>query len=108
MAQSGRVRIHVTDVYGAVVPGAEASLLGVDDQPTRTAYANEAEEIEFSELPMGDSRFSVRRPGFNNLRLTVTIRNADEMKVQAQLEVAYIVGEVVIPRPKRHWWQMFR
>lgn len=53
MAQSGRVRILVTDVSGAVIPGAVAFLLAEDGKPTRTAYADEAGEIEFSELPMG-------------------------------------------------------
>ncbi|HSR09521.1 MAG TPA: carboxypeptidase-like regulatory domain-containing protein [Bryobacteraceae bacterium] len=108
MAQPGRVRIRVTDASGAVIPGAVASLLGEDGKPTRTAYANEAGEIEFSDLPMGNSRFVVQRPGFKNLPLTVTLRNTDEVKVQAQLEGAFFVGEIVTRRPKRHWWQIFR
>jgi len=58
MAQSGSVRICVIDLTGAVIPSAEASLLGGDGKPIRTAYANEAGEIEFADLPMGDSRLA--------------------------------------------------
>lgn len=108
MAQSGRVRIRVTDVTGAVVPGAVAFLLGEDGKPTRTAYADEAGEIEFSELPMGDSRFNARRRGFKDLPLTVTVRNGDEMKVEAQLEVGSMGGAATALPPKHHWWQIFR
>lgn len=108
MAQSGRIRIRVTDVTGAVVPDSVASLLGEDGKPIRTAYANETGEIEFADLPMGNSRFIVQRPGFKRLPLTVTVRSGDEIKVQAQLEVNVIVGEVVTLRPKRRWWQIFR
>ena len=107
MAQSGRVRIRVTDLTGAVIPDAAAALLGEGDKPVRTAYANEAGEIEFADLAMGNSRFIVQRRGFKNLPLTVTVRNGDEMKVEAQLEVAS-QGVVVPVRPKRHWWQIFR
>jgi hypothetical protein len=95
MAQSGRVRIRVTDVTGAVVPGSVASLLGEDGKPIQTAYSNETGEIEFADLPMGNSRFVVQRSGFKSLPLTVTVRSGDEIKVQAQLEVNVIVGEVV-------------
>jgi uncharacterized surface anchored protein len=108
MAQSGRVRIRVTDLTGAVIPDAVARLLGEDGKPIRTAYANEAGEIEFADLPMGDSRLVVGRPGFKTLPLTVTVRNGDEMKVQAQLEIASMGGAAVIQEPKRHWWQIFR
>lgn len=107
MAQSGRVRIRVTDLTGAIIPDAVAALLGEDDKPIRIAHANEAGEIEFTGLPRGDSRFFVQRPGFKNLPLTVTVRNTDEVKVQAQLEVA-TMGDTVLVRPKRHWWQIFR
>src|SRR5579862_122296 len=92
MAQAGRVRIRVTDPMDAVIPTAEASLLGPDNKPTRTEKANEAGEIVIADLPLGDCRLAVFAPGFSARRLTVTVRGGDELKVEARLEVG-IVGE---------------
>ena len=89
-AQTGRVRIRVTDATGAGVPRAEVSLLDADDKPTRTVGANEAGEVIWTDLPLGDAHFVVIVPGFNSLRLAVTIRNANEQTVEARLEVAFI------------------
>ncbi len=99
MAQTGRVRIRVTDSSGTLkIPEAEASLMGKDDKPTLTAHANEAGEIVLSGLPIGDSRISVSCQGFNSLPLTVTIRNADELKIDAMLQLGS-VGTVVNVEP---------
>jgi hypothetical protein len=109
MAQSGRVRIRVTDPAGAVIPGAEVSLLGPDDKPTRTEQSNEEGEVIFTDLSIGDSRLVVKRLGFRDLALTATVRNSEEVRVDAKLEVA-VMGEflrIVPPRPKRHWWHIF-
>jgi len=59
MAQSGRVRIIVTDTTGAVIPTAEASLLGSENTRLRTEHANERGEIVFGDLPLGNCRFTV-------------------------------------------------
>lgn len=114
MAQSGRVRIRVIDPAGAVVPGAEVSLLGTDGEPIRVAKVNEIGEVVFTDLPIGDSRLLVNRQGFRNLPLTVTVLKSQEVSVNAKLEIAVwgvdIMGEVapVVPqRPKRHWWHIF-
>ncbi len=108
MAQTGRVRIRVTDPSGAVVPGAVGSLLGTEDKPKKTA--NEAGEIVFTDLPFGDCRFTIATPGFKTRALTVTIRNGDEVKIEAVLDLGVsnmgvIVEEVPVestrrPRPK--------
>jgi Carboxypeptidase regulatory-like domain len=107
MAQTGRVRIRVTDATGAVVPGAVASLLGADDKPVRTAQSDGMGEIEFGDLPFGDCRFTVATPGFQTRRLTVTIRNGDEVKIEATLEIAFM-GEVVMVGKRRRRWLFFR
>jgi hypothetical protein len=108
MAQTGRVRIRVTDSTGAIIPRTQASLLGRDDEPTQTAQANDAGEIVFTGLPFGDCRFMLAEQGFNTRRLTVTVRNGDEVKVQAVLEVA-LVGEFVTVKKRSRWhWLIFR
>jgi len=128
MAQSGRVRIRVTDATGAAIPGAEASLLGADGEPERTERADEMGEVTWTDLPFGESKISVTSLGFATRRLVVMVRNSDELKVDAQLEVGTNGGatllapdpsplvahldprpQVTRPRhPKRHWWHIFR
>jgi hypothetical protein len=108
MAQSGRVRIRVTDGAGAVVPGAEVSLLGPDNQPTRTEKTNGAGEIVFQDLPVGDARFTIVEQGFQIRRLTVTIRNGDEVKIETTLDVG-LVGEFVTVKRRSRWrWLILR
>ena len=106
MAQSGRVRIRVTDATGAVVPEAGASLLGPGNKPTRSERANEKGEIVFVDLPFGDSHFTVECPGFQTNRVTATLKNGNELQIETRLQVG-TVGEYVIVR-KRKWWQIFR
>ncbi len=87
MAQSGRVRIRVTDISGAVIPRAKVTLLGAGDKPLRTEQADEMGEIVWTDLPFGESKISVTSQGFATRRLVVTVRNSEEVKVDTQLEV---------------------
>jgi len=96
MAQSGRVRIRVTDASGTVIPQAQASLIGGDGKPTLTVSANEVGEIVLTDLPIGESRLRVSRPGFKSLALTLTVQNSDELKVDAKLEVGAVGGAVQV------------
>lgn len=104
-AQTGRVRIRVTDRTGTVIKTARVSLLGANGQPVRQLEADQVGEAVWTDLPLGDSHFTVTSPGFILLRLTVMIRNADEQIVDARLEG--FVGEIV-PVKRRRWWQIFR
>jgi hypothetical protein len=73
------------------------SLLGPNNTPTRTEETDDRGEIVFTDLPLGDSRFAVAMWGFNTRRLTVIVRNGDELKVEAGIEIGF-VGEVVTVR----------
>ena len=53
MAQSGRVRIRVTDASGTLIQDAEAYMTGKDHKLILTR-ANEAGEIALANLPIGD------------------------------------------------------
>jgi uncharacterized surface anchored protein len=108
MAQSGRVRIRVTDVTGAVISGAQVSQVGSDRMPIQTATSDSSGEAVFANLPMGDCRFVAASPGFVQRNLTVFISDTDEMKVETTLEISVMVGEVVMIGRKRRWWLFFR
>jgi hypothetical protein len=86
MAQSGRVRIRVIDPTGAVLRNAEASVLGKDEKSILAGRTNKDGEIVLAGLPIGNSRITVTCQGFKNLRLIVTIQNADEIEVEAKLK----------------------
>jgi hypothetical protein len=85
--QTGRVRIHVTDPTGDVIPLAEVSLLGADSQPVRTAKTSNAGEIVWPDLPLGDYLFLVSMPGFTRRQVTVTIRNGEEQMIDVWLPI---------------------
>jgi len=104
MAQSGRVRIRVTDPTGAVIPGAEASLFGTDNQPKLIMKADDLGEIVLTDLPIGDSRVIVSCRGFSSLPLTVTVRNSDEVKVEARLVLGTMGTMVKVERKRKRWW----
>ena len=62
-AQTGLVRIRVTDSLGSVIPAATVALLGTDDQPIRTEVANDAGESVWTDLPLGFYRLRATAPG---------------------------------------------
>jgi len=107
IAQSGRVRIRVTDATGSVLPSAEATRLGTDDKPMDYMRANERGEVVWTGLPMGVCQFAVWSPGFNTYRISVIIKNADEIQAYAQLELGTLGSFVEIVNKKRQRWWIF-
>jgi len=105
LAQSGRVRFRVTDETGAVVQGAEISLLNKENEASLTLHADSAGTAVFTGLPMGVARFTVASPGFPTIPVTVTISSSKEVKVWATLRLPP-VGEVISApaRKRRGWW----
>ena len=97
MAQTGRLRIRVTDATGAALAGmAEVSLLSNDGTATSRARTNEIGEVRFEDLPIGDIRILVTCEGFISLSLTRTLLNTDESTLVVPLKVgAAIMGGAV-------------
>ena len=86
-AQTGSVRIRVTDWQAARVVGSSAALLGSNGKPTRTVQSNVAGEIVFSDLPMGNYRIVVSANGFKKQRVKVTLPSSEEKLVEVRLDV---------------------
>ena len=99
MAQSGRVRVRVTDATGGGVFGAEVSLLASDGNPQRTETADASGEVVLTDLPIGNLALRITSRGFNSRLMTVTVRGPEELRVDAKLEVGF-VGEVVEVDPR--------
>jgi Carboxypeptidase regulatory-like domain len=107
LAQSGRVRFRVSDQTGALVPGAEISLLDKENEVSLTLHADNAGAAVFTGLPWGVARFTVASPGFPTIPVTVTISSGREVKVWATLRFP-VVGEVIaVPARKRRGWWIF-
>ena len=105
MAQSGRVRIRVTDATGKVISGAEASLSGANGNAISTGHSDEAGEIVLTGIPFGDSQIRVTHPGFKPfLLIGIPILNADELKLEFKLEVGEPNIDVFPEKKRKHWW----
>ena len=84
-AQTGSVRIQVTDPKGALVTRANVSLADSWNRVIRTLSTNDAGEILWTNVPLGRSYFSVNVPGFNILRIALTVCDSREQHIQAKL-----------------------
>jgi hypothetical protein len=104
MAQSGGVRILVTDTMGAAIPDAVASLSDKNGNIQLNGRSNEAGEIVLTGVPVGTYQIRVTRPGFKTHEFVgIPIVNADELRLDVKLEVAIIMGVVSYKKLKR-WW----
>ncbi len=131
-AQTGSARIRVADATGAAIPEAKVSLVDGLDGTVGTLSTDDAGEVLWTDLPLGDAHFFASARGFRHGGITVTIRTGDGQKVAMVLEVAPIEAQPdlktiqmpysdkldLLPEPsppppqpkpaKRHWWQIFR
>jgi len=82
-------------------------LLDAHDKRLRTVRADALGEIAFTDLPVGDSRFLINATGFNRRLLTLTVRNSDELQIDATLDIGTSGTFVDVPPPKakkhRRW-----
>jgi hypothetical protein len=89
-AQTGRVRVRVTDPIGTPVAEAEVSLLGVAGKAVQTSLSDKTGEAVFEGLPMGDVAFAVSATGFKTRSSTVRLRSGDDVKVEVRLDLGAV------------------
>ena len=105
LAKSGRVRFRVTDQTGALVQGAEISLLNKESEATLILQSDNAGIAVFTGLPMGVARFTVASPGFPTIPVTVTISGGREVKVWTTLRLPVVGETIALPaRKSKGWW----
>jgi len=95
---TGRVRIQIKDATGMAIAAAQGSILDAAGKPTRTVPANSAGEVVFTDLPLGDCGFVVWSIGFENRRVYLSLRSADEVQIQTTLEVGTAGTVIRVPR----------
>lgn len=105
VAQTGAVRIRVTDPSGSAISEATVSLINNGDRSLRTLSTNDAGEVLWTDLPLGDAHFFASATGFSLRRLRTTIRDGDEQNIAVSLEVAPLedvpdVETIQMPSPQ--------
>ncbi|HZD45700.1 MAG TPA: carboxypeptidase-like regulatory domain-containing protein [Acidobacteriaceae bacterium] len=87
-AQTARevsLTIRVTDVTGAVIPGAHIAL--IRDEATKIQMEAETDDNGYAGLSVkpGSYRFSVTMPGFSNWHKQIDVRGAAPQKIEVEL-----------------------
>ncbi|MBM3739726.1 MAG: carboxypeptidase regulatory-like domain-containing protein [Acidobacteria bacterium] len=96
-AQSGTIVGTVTDQAGAVVPGANVTLVNEGTQFTRAAPSNANGQYVASSVPTGAYTITVEQPGFQKLvRSGVRLTAADTLTVDLQLSIGNVQETVQV------------
>jgi Carboxypeptidase regulatory-like domain len=87
-AQTGALRVRVTDPTGARVPRATVSVRGSHEKIIRQEETDGSGEIVLTELPMGECAVSVIKGGFLTVRRKALIRSAEEERLEVRLQLS--------------------
>jgi hypothetical protein len=99
----GSISGTVTDPTGAVVPGAQVTLLNTDQGLTLTGTSNGAGQYTFSPVRIGHYSVSVAAPGFsttNQQNLQVTVGLSLQVNVQLKTGAATETVQVTTAPPE--------
>ena len=91
----------VTDVSGAVVPGASIELFDFSSNKVqvaiiRTAKTNGSGEFSFSSLPAGAYRVQMSMPGFKAVARGIVVQARDRAVISATLDVGAVTQAVEV------------
>lgn len=83
-------------------PVAKASIAVLDseDKAIQCVETEQSGEAVVTGLPLGDSRFAITSPGFVKRRITLTVHNGKEVKVQVHISVP-ITGTIIEIKPRK-------
>jgi hypothetical protein len=101
-AAPGRVSGTVTDAANAVVLDAAVSLLGANGAILRTVRTDAEGKFSFDSLPAAVYVVSIDKPGFTNLRRTISVASEGQTTVDAQLAVSALQTEVTVSAEAGH------
>jgi len=77
----------VTDLTGAVIPGATVEVRETSSGKTRTAKTNAAGQFSLSGLPAGDYKVQLAVPGFKSISREFTVHARDRAVLSVVLDV---------------------
>ncbi|PYU35193.1 MAG: TonB-dependent receptor, partial [Acidobacteria bacterium] len=87
----------VTDESAAVVPGATVSARNLETEAQRTASTDAGGHYRFTELPVGEYEFGVKRAGFQRaVRAGIHLAVGQEATVDFTLKVGEVQQEITV------------
>ncbi|MBI2955813.1 MAG: TonB-dependent receptor [Acidobacteria bacterium] len=96
-ATTGNIEGYVYDPSGAVVPGAQVSLVHVETGITRSATSDDGGHYAFLNVPTGRYELTFVREGFADLkRGGIVVRVGDRLTLDVNLELSAVKTEVVV------------
>jgi hypothetical protein len=107
---SCRLDVKVTDVTGAVVPGAAVELTS-GSAPQEPLHAKTGTDGSVSlDVPAGQHTLKVESPGFATKTVAMSCDKAVPLRADVQLQLGVMVGEVItvddMSFPRRAWYRM--
>lgn len=98
IAQTGQVSFKVTDPGGTVIPNTSVKLLDGNAQVKQTSVTDQYGVVNFSGLPIGNTRFHFEVPGFAPKSITVTA-GIQPLSMTVTLEFPRIDIGVMVAEP---------
>ncbi|MGA3371000.1 MAG: MG2 domain-containing protein [Terracidiphilus sp.] len=86
----------VTDVTGAVIPGATVTLQQLSTAGKRAAYANNAGQFNFAALPAGHYRATIYSPGFVSASSSFSLQPRDRAILSVTLQIGAVTEMVAV------------
>ena len=96
-SDAGKVVVTITDVNGALVPGATVTARNLTGLMTREAVSSHAGEYEVPTLAVGRYEISVVAAGFKTVRQTISVHVNEEARVTLLLEPGEPSATVTVP-----------
>ena len=85
-SDTGKVVVTITDVHGALVPGAAVTARNLTGLMSRVAISSHSGEYEIPTLAVGRYEISVVAAGFKTVRQTISVHVNEESRVALLLE----------------------
>src|SRR5882724_9629446 len=98
----GGIQGTVTDPNGAVVPGAEVTIISPDTGLTRTTLTDDEGSYSVSELPIGSYQVTVKKAGFHDVtvkNVKVEVSTTSRADVPLQIAGGVDIIDVVAQEP---------
>src|ERR1051326_3754456 len=96
-SERGTITGAITDASGALVPGARVTVTNTLTNVSSETVSTEAGSYTAANLPVGEYRIRVEKPGFNSAVLSgITLNAANTMRVDVTLEVGTATQSVEV------------
>ena len=93
---SAEVTGTVSDVTGAIIPGATIKLHPIGTAGTRTTRSNATGQFDFAGLPAGRYQIEISSPGFMFLSRDLSVQPRDRAVVSTTLSVGSVTETVMV------------